>query len=193
MSMMSSKANHLRLAALFALAALAGGALGGCGAGRALGGGKNPPDEFAITTKAPLVVPPDYALRPPKPGESRPQEQSASERARQVLLGDTSAAPPTAGEQVLLQRAGALIADPGIRALLAAESGNRADKDRSLANQLMFWEFFDGKVDDSKAPLRVDNPEEWLAARERAVKAVIGEEGKVVINKDDALVLPGVF
>ena len=41
-------------------------------------GGKNPPDEFAITTKAPLVVPPDYALRPPKPGESRPQELSSS-------------------------------------------------------------------------------------------------------------------
>ncbi|MEO1706834.1 MAG: DUF3035 domain-containing protein, partial [Pseudomonadota bacterium] len=64
--------------------------LGGCSAL----GGKNAPDEFAITTKAPLVVPPDYALRPPKPGESRPQELSTSERAQQVLLGDTSAAPP---------------------------------------------------------------------------------------------------
>jgi hypothetical protein len=29
---------------------------------------KEPPDEFAVVTKAPLVIPPDYNLRPPKPG-----------------------------------------------------------------------------------------------------------------------------
>ena len=90
-------------------------ALSGCaGLGKALGDGKNPPDEFAIATKAPLVVPPDYSLTPPRPGEARPQEMSASDRARQVLLGDTSAAPPSIGEQVLLQRSGALASDSNI-------------------------------------------------------------------------------
>ena len=29
---------------------------------------KQSPDEFAVTTKAPLVVPPDFNLRPPSPG-----------------------------------------------------------------------------------------------------------------------------
>lgn len=168
--------------------------LGGCaGVGKALGGGKNPPDEFAIATKAPLVVPPDYALRPPKPGESRPQELTSSQRAQQVLLGDRSSAPPTEGEQLLLQRSGALLADQNIRSILGAEEGGRAEKDRSLANQLMFWKFVDGKVDDSIAPLRVESPEEWMAVREEAIKAVTGEDGEVVIKKDKTLNLPGIL
>ena len=165
----------------------------GCGLGKALGGGKNAPDEFAIATKAPLVVPPDYSLRPPRPGETRPQELSASERAQQVLLGDASAAPPSTGEQQLVQKAGALNANPNIRSILGAENGGRAEKDRSLANQLMFWQFDDGKVDYSAAPLKVENPEEWLADREAAIKKVTGEEGEVTIEKDEALGLPGIF
>lgn len=184
------KASAIRFAcAMAAIATMTAG----CGIGKALGGGKNAPDEFAITTKAPLVVPPDYGLRPPRPGETRPQELSPSERAQQVLVGDTAAAPPSTGEQLLLRKAGALGADNSIRALLAAENGGRADKDRSLANQLMFWNFVDGKVDDSAAPLRVDNPEEWMAAREAAIKAVIGEEAQVEIEQSEGLKLPGVF
>ncbi len=175
----------------FVLIALALPAVAGCSA---LGGRKNPPDEFAIATKAPLVVPPDYSLRPPRPGESRPQELSPSERAQRVLMGDVTGAAPSAGEQYLLRKANALTADPNIRALLNAETGGRAEKDRSFANQLMFWNFIDGDVDDSAAPLKVDNPEEWFAAREAAIKAVTGEEGKVVIKKDEkTLGLPGVF
>jgi hypothetical protein len=166
----------------------------GCaGFSKAVGGGKSPPDEFAVTTKAPLVVPPDYALRPPKPGETRPDELSASERARQVLLGDPNAEPPTPGEQFILRKSNALLADPNIRVVLAAENGGRADKERSFANQLIFWRFLDGKVDDSAAPLRVDNPEEWMAVREKTIKAAIGDDAKVVIKKDEALSLPGIF
>lgn len=176
------------------LLAFSASALGGCGGfSKALGGGKNPPDEFAIATKAPLVVPPDYSLRPPKPGETRPQELSPSERARQVLLGDVSAAPPTGGEQALLQQAGATVADPNIRAILAAENGGRDEKDRSFANQLMFWKFVDGQVDDSAAPLKVDDPIGWHAERKRAIETVTGENAKVTIKNDDALLLPGVY
>ena len=179
-----------RLALIVAATSL----LAGCGGfGRALGDGKNPPDEFAIATKAPLVVPPDYSLRPPKPGEARPQELSASDRARQVLLGDPSAQPPSVGEQVLLQKTGALAADANIRAILAAENGDRAQKEESFANQLMFWEYFGDDIDDSVAPLRVEDPESWLEARRRAIRAVTGEEGEVVIKKDKALGLPGIF
>lgn len=177
------------LALVFAASALSGCA----GVGKALGGGKNPPDEFAIATKAPLVVPPDYALRPPKPGESRPQELSPSERAQQVLLGDRSASPPTGGEQALLSQAGATTADPNIRAVLDAENGGRNEKDRSFANQLMFWKFVEGKVDDGVAPLKVDDPAGWHAERVKAIENVTGEDAKVVIKNDDALELPGVY
>lgn len=175
------------------LAAVAATASGCAGFRKAVGGGKNPPDEFAIATKAPLVVPPDYALRPPKPGEARPRELSAAERARQVLLGDQNAAPPTEGEQHLLVKANAMTADPNIRAVLDIETGQRVSKDRSFANQLMFWRFVDGKVDDSAAPLRVDNPDEWFAERQRAIEAVTGENAKVEIKKGETLNLPGIF
>ncbi|MGE0408953.1 MAG: DUF3035 domain-containing protein [Amphiplicatus sp.] len=168
-------------------------ATSGCGMSRALGGGKNPPDEFAVTTKAPLVVPPDYALRPPRPGETRPDELSASERARRVLMGDQGAPPPSPGEQLILRKANALSADPSIRVVLAAENGGRAEKDRSFANQLMFWRFFEGKVDDSAAPLRVDDPEAWMTEREESINSVLGKDSKVVIKKDGSLGLPGVF
>lgn len=181
----------VRIAVGFALiAALTGGC---AGFGRAIGGGKNPPDEFAVTTKAPLVVPPDYALRPPKPGETRPEELSASERARQVLMGAAGTAPPTPGEQYILRKANALTADPNIRNLLNAETGGRGEKDRSFANQLIFWKFIDGKVDDSAAPLKVDNPEEWWAARETSIEKAIGEGAKVTIKRDESLGLPGIF
>ena len=35
---------------------------------------KKAPDEFTIITKAPLVMPPDFSLRPPRPGAKGPQE-----------------------------------------------------------------------------------------------------------------------
>lgn len=188
---MAMNKTSLRLALLATGMALA---TGGCGISKALGDGKNAPDEFAIATKAPLVVPPDYSLQPPRPGESRPQELSPSERAQQVLLGDASSAPPTLGEQALLQKAGALSADPNIRNLLNAENGGRAEKDRSLANQLIFWKFAGGgDVDDSAAPLQVDDPQAWFAERRKSVEDVIGENMQVTIEKSEALKLPGVF
>lgn len=194
MTRLSAFAGAVRLVRPAAAILALGVALSGCaGLGRALGDGKNPPDEFAIATKAPLVVPPDFSLRPPRPGEERPQEMSASDRARQVLLGDAGAEPPSLGEQVLVQRSGALAADPNIRALLASENGARDEKERGLANQLMFWEFLGDEIDDSRAPLMVENSEEWLAQRQRAIKSVVGDEGEVKIGKGEALALPGVF
>src|SRR4051794_23886353 len=94
------------------LALLAGLAMSGCSDTRkALGYDKAPPDEFRIVSRAPLSLPPDYALRPPQPGAGRPQEQSTQEQARQVLLGNTAprqTIPPgaSAGEAALLGKVG---------------------------------------------------------------------------------------
>src|SRR5690606_39495270 len=46
-------------------------ALTGCeGTKQALGiGNKSGPDEFTVITKAPLIIPPDFSLRPPAPGQ----------------------------------------------------------------------------------------------------------------------------
>lgn len=82
---------------------------------------KKPPDEFQVTTRAPLEMPPDYSLRPPRPGAPRPQEDSAVEEAKQAVFGPEStqpknaAEPMTEGEAILLQRTGATNIDPNIR------------------------------------------------------------------------------
>lgn len=66
---------------IVASALVAAAGLGGCQSTRqALGMTKVTPDEFRIVTKAPLVVPPDYALRPPAPGEPRPPGTAARKR-----------------------------------------------------------------------------------------------------------------
>jgi hypothetical protein len=177
---------------LLIIAALGLAATGCSSVGKALGGGKNPPDEFAIVTKAPLTLPPDYALRPPRPGETRPQEKSTSERAQELLVGDASKTPPSQGELLLVQQVGALNIDPNIRQLLGAENGGHIAKDASLANRVLFWRIAGNAVDDSAAPLRVENPEEWLANREASIaKVTAGQE--VTINKSSKILnLPGV-
>jgi len=43
------------------------------------------PDEFAVESRAPLTIPPDFNLRPPEPGAPRPQEQSTEKQAEQII------------------------------------------------------------------------------------------------------------
>ncbi|MEE4208340.1 MAG: DUF3035 domain-containing protein [Parvularcula sp.] len=153
------------------------------------------PDEFAILTKPPLTVPPDYALRPPKPGETRPAELSTSQRTQQLLMGDTDYEPPSNGELAFIQDAGALNVDPSIRAILSAENGGRAEKSDSLANRLIFWNVnADGSIDDSRAPLVVEDRDAWMEQRRESIERVTGEGASVTIAEDKrgTLRLPGV-
>ena len=74
------------------------------------------PDEFAITKSAPLVVPPDYSLAPPKPGEPRPVGQDSQSQAVEALFGPGVKPPPKSqSEQNLLDKAGAAKTDAGVR------------------------------------------------------------------------------
>lgn len=122
-------------------------ACGGGGLKDALGYGKDAPDEFAVVTKAPLVIPPDFALRPPQPGAPRPQEMNMqpSVTAQAALTGDDSDAvsvPATgsAGEQALLAQTGATEADPRIRAVVNNETRTLVQKDDSFTNDILFWQ-----------------------------------------------------
>ncbi|MCI5043381.1 MAG: DUF3035 domain-containing protein [Aquisalinus sp.] len=176
---------------LVALTAL-GLAVSACASNNEFGRNRDAPDEFAVVTKAPLTLPPDFALRPPRPGETRPQEKSPSERAQQLLIGDESAAPPTDGELALIQAAGALTVDPNIRSILGAENGGWAEKDESLTNRLIFWRVSNNQIDDSAAPLRVDDPEDWLANRRRSIENVTAGEQVIIAKSNRSLRLPGV-
>jgi len=94
-----------------------------CGVGLALAGcGKtglaahNAPDELAISRSAPLVVPQDFALVPPRPGSPRAAGQDSQSAAMEALFGPGVKAPPkSAAEQQLLDKAGAGTIDPAIR------------------------------------------------------------------------------
>ena len=124
-------------------------ALAGCGdrtlADR-LGMGKRSPDEFAIVKRAPLVRPPDYELRPPRPGAPRPQELNAPEAARATLTGVPTTPAPAAmlpadgaspGQRALLAGAGAAAADPLIRDRLDAEGDADGRVDDTLFGDLL--------------------------------------------------------
>jgi hypothetical protein len=76
--------------------------LGGCARGSvqdALGLGKRAPDEFAVVKRAPLIVPPEFDLRPPDPGAPRPNIGRTSDQARVALTGTPSG--PSQAAQVL--------------------------------------------------------------------------------------------
>src|SRR6185369_2917539 len=130
--------NLNRLIVATALVAAAG--LAGCqSTQKALGMSKVTPDEFRIVTKAPLVVPPDYSLRPPAPGEPRPQELQPESAARMALLGQREGEQRSDGEKLLTSKAGAEKADPLIRYVVDDEFGDVAHKEKSFADRVMFW------------------------------------------------------
>jgi hypothetical protein len=123
-----------------AAALVAGAALAGCASTKqALGITKVVPDEFRVVSMAPLVVPPDYALRPPAPGEPRPQELQPESAARVALMGQRAAEDRSEGEKLLASKAGADNADPLIRYVVDDEFGSIAHKDTGFANWVMFW------------------------------------------------------
>ena len=105
----------------------------------ALGITKVTPDEFRVVTKAPLVLPPDYSLRPPAPGEPRPQELQPESAARLALLGQREAEVRSDGEKLLAAKAGADNADPLSAMSSTTSSASIAHKDKGFADWVMFW------------------------------------------------------
>lgn len=188
----------MRLRLLTAACLLAGAAtLSGCGtASRALGVSKVTPDEFRVVTKAPLVVPPDYALRPPAPGEPRPQELQPESAARVALLGERNAEARSEGEKLFVTKAGADKADPLIRYVIDDEFGSIAHKDKSFADWVMFWRH-------GKPPAAPAAPADMVQAAEtpapidpqaeaERIKGLTGNQRVIIARKGSGRVkLPG--
>lgn len=129
------------------LAVLAAGALvlAGCGdVRRSLGLEKTVPDEFTVVRKAPLTLPPDFGLRPPRPGAPRPAAVDPTQQAQAALGGQTQAIAgaeaTTPGELAFLREAGANRVNADIREILLTETTQLAEKDKSLVDRLIFWQ-----------------------------------------------------
>ena len=146
----------LRTAALAALAAVG---LSGCSyLSDAAGLGKSSPDEFAVLTKAPLVIPPDYNLRPPRPGIVPTNQVEPTDAAETALFGNSAAAntgtsTTSEAEKILLASARVDSADPAIRQHLASDHARMIGTDDSFANEVLFWK---KPKPDTGAPLDAD-------------------------------------
>jgi hypothetical protein len=109
-----------RLALIAALLALT--ACGGT-VQESLGLGKRSPDEFQVVRRAPLVLPPDYNLRPPEPGATGPASRDVASQAEEILTGQPRVATETTqsqGELTLLAQTN-VEATPGIRQVITSE------------------------------------------------------------------------
>lgn len=109
---------------LVATASLLG--LSACASGGSGVFGRNAPDEFQVSRQAPLVVPPDFALVPPKPGAPRPTADSASDQTLQALFGGP--AQRSAAESATVRQAGGARVESGIRSEAGDPVTNTVDK-----------------------------------------------------------------
>src|SRR5580698_1256972 len=134
------------------LVALGPVALGGCSMLENIGGGKKvSPDEFKIVSHSPLTMPPNAELRPPRPGEPRPQETSPADQAKEALSpalagrvqaqakAPASGTPGDASEQSLVAKASVGGVDPHIRSQVNTDTRVLADKDNTFMDSLIFW------------------------------------------------------
>lgn len=172
-------------AALIAVMAAAAAA-SSCGMFReAMGTGQGAPDEFRVVTRAPLVMPPDYALRPPRPGEPRPQELQPNEEARTALFGQDLGQNASPGERTLVVRAGAETTDANIRDQVDFEGANIVHRSENFADRVI--QFPGAAADATNTAI---GPEQ-RAAEEEAIRRATGGGTVTIERRETGFKLPG--
>jgi hypothetical protein len=154
---------------------------------RSIGAARSAPDEFRVVTQAPLTLPPDYSLRPPRPGETRPEELQPSQDARAALFGQEIARDASQGERSLVSNAGAEAVDPNIRDTIDYESQGVVRRNQAFVDRVLA---FGGSSAQPPAPI---NAEEEAARLERdeSIRRATGG-GQVTIERDrGGFKLPG--
>lgn len=182
----------LSTAALSTGLAAAALSIAGCGASNGAFG-KSTPDEFRVVARAPLVVPPDYALRPPVPGEPRPQELLPESAARTALLGRQQAVDRSQGENILVAKAGVAKADPLIRYVVDDEQGSLAHKDKSFADTVMFWRKPAPTAAAQASAVAAQSAPVDAAAEESRIRALTGGKSVIIARQPEKTTrkLPG--
>ncbi len=135
-----------------ALSACAGGSVQ-----QALGMGKRSPDEFAVVSRAPLIMPPEFDLRPPEPGARGPQvgttgpgaghRCSASLSVRSPAWTDQSIGTTARPRSACGERRPAGVAgegerrrvDPDIRSEIAEENQSLGAVEGELFTRFLKW------------------------------------------------------
>jgi len=114
--------------------------LAGCGSlSDTLGFGKSSPDEFNVVKRAPLILPPEYNLRPLNSKDRRPAQPTGAELAQIVTLGAQSLETKTdPAEAALLEKAsqGEEFGD-GIRERLENERRGTSSEAKAVTDALV--------------------------------------------------------
>jgi len=167
---------------------VAAAATSGCASlSRSLGATKSSPDEFRVVSQAPLTLPPDYNLRPPRPGEARPTELQPADEARAALFGQEVGQAASQGERTFVTNAGAGAADPNIRDTVDFESQGIVRRNENFVNRVLS---FGGSGAPAAAPLNAEQEAQRLQDEESIRRATGG--GQVVIERDrGGFKLPG--
>ncbi len=126
--------------ALVAILAAATAATGCASFSRAIGASKTTPDEFRVMTQAPLTLPPDYNLRPPRPGEARPQENDPATNAQAALFGENVGANASQGERAFVSAAGATASNDGVRDTIDFEEQGVVRRSEGFSNSVLAFE-----------------------------------------------------
>jgi hypothetical protein len=143
------------------------------------------PDEFRVVRKAPLTVPPDYNLRPPAPGSSRPQELEPDAQARVAVFGTDVGKDASEGEKLLVRAAGGDAVDRSVRAAVDFDAAQTLRKSRSFSDNILnFGRPKTDPVIDQEAEA------ERLRAEKVAVEDLTGGKDVIVKRKRSGK-LPG--
>lgn len=154
---------------------------------RSMGMTRTAPDEFRVVTRAPLTLPPDYSLRPPRPGEARPQELDPSTEARTALFGDDVGRAASAGERALVSNAGATTVDSEVRETVDFESGSIVRRNTAFVDRVLA---FEGAEAEANRPLDAEGEQRRLEEQEAVRRATGG--GDVTIQRErGGFKLPG--
>ncbi len=173
--------------AIVAVLVAAATSTGCAGLSRAIGADKVSPDEFRVVTQAPLTLPPDYNLRPPRPGEPRPQELQPDEDARAALFGENIGQDASGGERQLVDAAGATAANPDIRDTIDFEAQGVVRRNEGFVDRLLA---FSGSGENTSDPLNPSDEARRLQEADSIRRATGG--GPVVIQRDrGGFKLPG--
>lgn len=175
------------IAPLFLVTASTALLVGCTSTSKALGLKKEAPNEFNILTKAPLVVPPEYNLRPPRLGESSYENNYSQIAAREALIGDVDSAEPTEGEVMLMTKAGVGRANPEIRIEIDGQNSVER-KTEGFANRVMFWR--DGQAVNEEGEIAPLDPEAE-AQRVRSINAATGGGDVEITKRPGGPKLPG--
>ena len=109
----------------------------------------NSPDEFRVVKKAPLVIPPDYSLRPPEAGQAQPFEVDESRVGTVFSFGTELGQNASPGERALVAAAGANAVSPIIRQQVDWEQAKTIRKSSSISDRVIDWDGEESDVADS--------------------------------------------